>query len=74
MGCTVDAVSQVMRISDESIRPAPETITANGAHYVAGFARLNGRLMIVLDINELLDPDKLDQIKATAIQDLSRHA
>jgi len=72
MGCTVDAVSQVMRIPDECIRAAPETITANGAHYIAGFARLNDRLMIVLDINELLDPDKLDRINAAAIQDLAR--
>ena len=74
MGCTVDMVSQVMRIPDESIRPAPETITANGARYVAGFARLNGRLMIVLDINELLEPGKLDQINTAALQDLARHA
>src|SRR5215469_2287062 len=27
MGCTVDMVSQVMRIPDEDIQPAPETIT-----------------------------------------------
>lgn len=74
MGCTVDMVSQVMRIPDECIRPAPETIKANGAQYVAGFARLNGRLMIVLDINELLDPDKLDHINAAALKDLTRHA
>lgn len=74
MGCTVDMVSQVMRIPDESIRPAPETITANGAHYVAGFARLNGRLMIVLNINELLEPGKLEHINAAALQDLTRHA
>ena len=37
---------------------------------VAGFARLNGRLMIVLDINELLEPGKLDQINTAALQDL----
>ncbi|MCE9553820.1 MAG: chemotaxis protein CheW [Planctomycetes bacterium] len=74
MGCTVDKVSQVMRIADESIRPAPETITANGAHYVAGFARIDGRLMIVLDINELLEPGKLDHINAAAVQELARQA
>lgn len=74
MGCTVDTVSQVMRISDENIRPAPETITASGAHYVAGFVRLNGRLMIVLDINQLLEPGRLDQINAAALQDLTRQA
>jgi purine-binding chemotaxis protein CheW len=61
MGCTVDMVAQVVRIPDEDIQPAPETVTADGAHYIAGFARLDGDLVIILDINELLDPDQLDQ-------------
>lgn len=74
MGCTVDMVSQVMRISDDTIRSAPETITADKAHYVAGFVRLNGRLMIVLDINELLEPGKLDHINSAALHDLTRHS
>lgn len=71
MGCTVDMVSQVMRIPEEEIQPAPETVTANGAGYVAGFARQNGRLMIVLDIDELLDPTKLDQV-GQSMQELSK--
>lgn len=62
MGCTVDMVSQVMRIPEENIQPAPETVTANGANYIAGFARVNGRLMILLEIDELLDSRKLDQV------------
>jgi purine-binding chemotaxis protein CheW len=66
MGCTVDTVSQVMRIPDEDIQPAPETVTSGGAHYIAGFARHNGRLMILLDIDELLDPGKLDQVSQAA--------
>jgi purine-binding chemotaxis protein CheW len=72
MGCTVDMVSQVMRIPEENIQPAPETVTANGAHYIAGFARQNDRLMILLDIDELLDPAKLDQVSQAAAQDLPR--
>ena len=61
MGCTVDAVSQVLRIPADNIQPAPETVTADGAEYIAGFAKLDERLMIVLDIDLLLDPDKLNQ-------------
>ena len=61
MGCTVDSVSQVIRIPDESIQPAPETVTAEGADYIAGFAKLNERLVIVLDIDELLAPRKLER-------------
>ena len=71
MGCTVDMVSQVMRIPEENIQAAPETVTAGGAHYIAGFARHNGRLMILLDIDELLDPQKLEQVNQAA-SDLSK--
>ena len=72
MGCTVDTVTQVMRIPEENIQPAPETVTSNGANYVAGFAKMNGRLLIVLEIDELLDPRKLDQVSLTTIQELSK--
>ena len=59
MGCTVDAVSQVIRIPQESIQPAPDTVTANGNHDIAGFAKLGDELVILLDINELLSPERL---------------
>jgi purine-binding chemotaxis protein CheW len=63
MGCTVDMVSQVIRIPEESIQPAPETVTAAGANYISGFAKLDERLVIVLDIDELLNPENLDRIR-----------
>ena len=63
MGCTVDTVSQVIRIPQESIQPAPETVTAGGADYISGFARLEGRVVILLNINELLNPEQLDRIR-----------
>jgi len=63
MGCTVDTVSQVIRIPEESIQPAPETVTAGGADYISGFARLDGRVVILLNINELLNPEQLDRIR-----------
>lgn len=72
MGCTVDQVTQVMRIPEESIQPAPETVTSNGATYISGFARHNGRLLILLNIDELLDPRKLDQVRQAAAPDWPR--
>lgn len=72
MGCTVDTVSQVIRIPEEQIQPAPETVTANGAHYISGFARHNERLIILLDIDELLDPRKLEQVSQAAAIELAR--
>ena len=67
MGCTVDMVSHVVRILAEDIQPAPETVTADGADYIAGFARLDGELVVVLDIDRLLDPDQLDQFKPAPV-------
>lgn len=61
MGCTVDMVSQVIRIPADSIQPAPETVTADGADYIAGFAKLDDQLVVLLDIDELLDPARLDR-------------
>lgn len=66
IGCTVDAVSQVIRISPEQIQPAPEIVRSEGAKYIAGFAKLDARLIILLEIDELLDPSKMDQVKQIA--------
>ena len=60
MGCKVDSVSQVIRIAPDSIQPAPETVTADGANYISGFAKLDERLVILLDIDELLAPSRLE--------------
>lgn len=60
MGCTVDMVSQVIRASAENIRPAPETVTADGADYVSGFIKLQDGLAIILDIEKLLHPDRIE--------------
>ena len=67
MGCTVDLVTQVMRIPEENVQPAPDTVTA-AATYIAGFARHNERLMVLLDIDELLDPAKLERVHQIAGQ------
>ncbi len=61
MGCTVDMVSQVIRIPEESIQLAPQTVTTDGANYISGFAKLDDRLMVLLDIDELLNPERLER-------------
>ena len=59
MGCTVDLVTQVMRIAAEDVQPPPETVTAGGAHYISSFAKVAGALVVLLDIDELLNPEGL---------------
>ncbi len=66
IGCTVDAVSQVMRVSPEQIQPAPEIAKSAESAYISGFAKLDNRLIILLEIDELLHPDKLEQVHRAA--------
>ena len=66
IGCTVDAVTQVIRITPESIQPTPDIVKSEGAAYIAGFAKLESRLVILLEISELLDPSKLEQVRDVA--------
>jgi len=67
MGCTVDAVTQVIRISQQDIQPAPEMIAGDQAGYITGFTKLDDQILILLNIDELLEPDKLDQVQQAAI-------
>ncbi|MHC4938016.1 MAG: chemotaxis protein CheW [Planctomycetota bacterium] len=67
MGCTVDSVSQVLRIPNEDIQPAPEALIAEGADYLVGFAKLGGRFVSLLDVDRLLDPQKLDRVRQLAL-------
>ena len=62
MGCTVDSVSQVMRINADQIHAAPGTVAAGGPRYIEGFARVNDDLIILLDVDNLLDPTLLEEV------------
>ncbi len=62
IGCTVDTVTQVLRIADNNIQPAPETIASENATYIHGFAKVDDRLVIVLDVDELLNVEKLHHV------------
>lgn len=72
IGCTVDMVTQVVRITADAIHPAPDTVTGHGANYIAGFARVQDQLIVLLEVEELLDPQKLEQVSRTTMPDLPR--
>lgn len=73
IGCTVDTVSQVVRIAEDAIHPAPDTVSGHGASYISGFARVQEQLIVLLEVEQLLDPQKLEQVSKVAIPELSRN-
>jgi len=74
IGCTVDTVSQVVRIGHDAVHAAPETVTGHGASYISGFARVGEQLIVLLEVEELLDPQKLEQVSKIALPELPRNA
>lgn len=62
LGCTVDAVTRVMRIAPEQIHAAPDAVASSGRSFIEGFARIEDELSIVLDVESLLDPAKLEAV------------
>jgi purine-binding chemotaxis protein CheW len=66
VGCIVDAVTQVMRINRDQIQPPPLGILAVNHQYLAGLAKLDDRLMIILDIEKLFEAEELAAPVASA--------
>ena len=59
IGYIVDEVTQVMRIGGDQIQPAPASVSVLAKRYIAALARLDDRLLIILEIEAMLNPDEL---------------
>ena len=54
-GMIVDGASEVLKIPQSDIEPAPAVIEDSGLDCVTGLGKYHGRLIILLDITRLLD-------------------
>jgi purine-binding chemotaxis protein CheW len=54
VGMVVDSVSDVIALVPDQIKPAPEFGTTFDAHYLTGIGALEGRMLILLDIEKLM--------------------
>ena len=53
VGFLVDAVSEVLRIPESTVEPAPAVVAGIGSEYIEGVGRLDDRLLILLDLEAL---------------------
>ncbi|MDR2820857.1 MAG: chemotaxis protein CheW [Desulfovibrio sp.] len=54
VGFLVDAVSKVLRIPASTVEEAPPVVSGVGSEYIKGVGKLGERLLILLDLNNLL--------------------
>ncbi|PWB70705.1 chemotaxis protein CheW [candidate division GN15 bacterium] len=53
IGMVVDAVSEVLRIPGSTVEPPPAIVTGADRHYISGVVKLEGRLLLFLDISRI---------------------
>ncbi|WP_191556406.1 chemotaxis protein CheW [Metabacillus idriensis] len=58
VGLIVDAANDVIDLVLNDVEPAPEVVGAVEADYVEGIAKIDRRLIIILDLNKVLAADK----------------
>ncbi len=54
IGFVVDSVSEVLRIPANTVEPPPPIISGIGSEYIRGVGKLADRLLILLDLDNLL--------------------
>jgi purine-binding chemotaxis protein CheW len=54
VGVVVDSVSDVLTLTDEQMRPAPEFSAALETQYVTGLGAIDDRMLILVDIEKLI--------------------
>ncbi|QVL36048.1 chemotaxis protein CheW [Aminirod propionatiphilus] len=68
IGIVVDGVSEILRVADEEIRPVAELAfmeSSAEANQVTGIAKIDGRLVVLLDLTRVLS--ERDQARVDAV-------
>jgi purine-binding chemotaxis protein CheW len=54
VGVIVDEVKEVITIDAETIEPAPSGVASASTEYIDSVAKLDGRLLVILELSQLL--------------------
>lgn len=69
IGFIVDSVREVLRLSDDSIEPVPPTLARIEVAYLKGVAKLEKRLVILIDVEKLLTGLEKSQLQNLEAKD-----
>ena len=66
MGMVVDSVSDVITLTADQVKPAPEMGTAFNTDYLIGLGTLDERMLILIDIDKLMSSSEMGLIENIA--------
>jgi len=64
VGLIVDAANDVIDIPVDAIEPPPEVVGGVEAAYLRGVAKLDNRLLILLNLDKVLSTEEINQLDA----------
>ncbi len=68
VGIVVDGVSDVISLTPQQIRAAPEFGSALDTRYIRGLGTLDERMVILVDIDQLLGSPEMYLVDATSLE------
>jgi purine-binding chemotaxis protein CheW len=74
MGIVVDAVSDVYSLSADDMKEAPDLGDNVNTSYIRGLVNVASKMVILLDINELLGADTIPEVSVSALQELKNRS
>ncbi|WP_444677497.1 chemotaxis protein CheW [Halomonas sp. E19] len=66
VGIVVDGVSDVMTLSPDQIKPAPEFGVTLSSDFLSGLGSLDDRMLVIVDIDKLLTSDEMELVEQVA--------
>jgi purine-binding chemotaxis protein CheW len=67
MGFVVDAVQEVLRVRRDVMEPPPELVSSVKSEYVTAVAKLDDRLLILLDLDKVLSSEEHEALQETGV-------
>lgn len=67
VGIVVDGVSDVLSLTNEQIRPAPEFAVTLSTEYLTGLGSLGERMLILVDIEKLLSSEEMELVEEMTV-------
>ncbi|WP_164668975.1 chemotaxis protein CheW [Virgibacillus doumboii] len=64
VGLIVDSANDVIDIPENVIEPAPEVVGTADVDYIDGVAKLDNRLLILLNMREVLSKEEINELKS----------
>jgi len=62
-GMIVDAVSEVLTVMADSIEATPAIVTCIDTAFITGIAKIDDKLVILLDLEKVLSKKEVDELK-----------